>query len=134
MILTFVSIIVPEQAESMKTYLSNMTMEEQIFFLESILMDGDIHISTKPATDSFDIDRLAMLYDAFPFITHEVLNVPIRDSNGKIRFIPARRNVIAGRQYIFRLKQFAEDKFSSTSLSATNICGYNHIITISKPF
>ena len=47
------------------------------------------------------------------------------DSNGNIRYITARRKMTIGKQYIFRLKQFAEEKFMATSLSATNIRGEN---------
>ena len=47
------------------------------------------------------------------------------DSNGNYRFVKARRNIVVGKEYMFRLKQFAEEKFSATSLSATNIRGEN---------
>ena len=134
MIIDFLQIVVPEQAEDMRNVLSSMNMVELQFFLESFLMDGDINISTKPISDSFDIDRLALLYNKFPFATHMELKVPITDSTGKIRFISARRKVIVGKEYIFRLKQFAEDKFSATSLSATNICGYNAKSKANKNF
>ena len=125
MILKFLDIVVPEQAQAVRGTLSNMDEEEQRFFLESFILDGDIHVSTKPISDSFDIDRLKKLYDAFPWVQRYKLFVPIQDSNGQIRFIPARRDIIVGKEYIFRLKQFAEEKFSANSLSATNIKGVN---------
>lgn len=134
MILRFIDIVVPEQSEYMKSMIGGMTQFEQQFFLQSIIRDGDIQISTKPISDSFDIDRLKLLYDSFPFATHLDLKVPIKDSNGNIRFINARRKIIIGKEYIFRLKQFAEDKFSATSLSATNICGYNAKSKANKNF
>lgn len=134
MILRFVDIVVPEQSEYMRSMIVSMTQFEKQFFLQSIIRDGDIQISTKPISDSFDIDRLKVLYDSFPFATHLDLKVPIKDSNGNIRFINARRKIIIGKEYIFRLKQFAEDKFSATSLSATNICGYNAKSKANKNF
>lgn len=134
MILRFVDIVVPEQSEYMRSMIASMTQFEKQFFLQSIIRDGDIQISTKPISDSFDIDRLKVLYDSFPFATHLDLKVPIKDSNGNIRFINARRKIIIGKEYIFRLKQFAEDKFSATSLSATNICGYNAKSKANKNF
>ena len=125
MILRYLNIIVPEQAEALRSTLENMDDEERRFFLESFIMDGNIHISTKPISDSFDIDRLLALYNTFPWVQRYKLQVPIKDSNGKIRFIEARREIIIGKEYIFRLKQFAEEKFSANSLSATNIKGVN---------
>ena len=124
-ILKFLDIVVPEQAQSMRNTLSMMTEDEMRFFLESFVREGEIHVSTKPITDGFDIDRLALLYDTFPYATHMTLKVPIKDSNGRTRLINARRKVIVGKEYIYRLKQFAEEKFSATSLSATNIRGEN---------
>ena len=134
MIIKFIDHVVPEQAKEFRSLLQSMNNYEAQFFLESIIRDGDIHISTLPITDSFDIDRLRALYEAFPFVEHRELKVPIRDSNGNIRYISARRKVIVGKEYVFRLKQFAEDKFSATSLSATNICGYNSKSKANKNF
>lgn len=134
MIIRFIELVVPEQADSMRKTISEMNQYELQFFLESFIRDQDIQISTKPITDSFDIDRLLNLYTTFPFVQHMDLKVPITDSTGKIRFINARRKIIVGKEYIFRLKQFAEDKFSATSLSATNICGYNAKSKANKNF
>ena len=125
MIFKFLHIVVPEQEAELRDTLSHMSENEARFFLESVLMDGCIQISTKPITDSFDIDRLKLLYDTFPFATHMNLKVPMKDSNGNYRMVNARRKVIVGREYIYRLKQFAEEKFSATSLSATNVKGTN---------
>lgn len=125
MIYKFLDIVIPEQSESLKAAVSKMNQEEKRFYLESVIMDGAIQISMKPISDSFDIDRLKLLYDTFPFATHMDLKVPIKDSNGNYRMINARRKVIVGKEYIFRLKQFAEEKFSATSLSATNVKGTN---------
>ena len=51
--------------------------------------------------------------------------MPIVDSTGDIKYVPSRRPVVYGFQYIYRLKQYAEEKFSVTSLSATNIRNEN---------
>lgn len=125
MILKYISLIVPEQANVMQQQLDKMSPEQKRFFLECFINDGCIQISTKPLSDSFDIDRLKKLYEAFPWIGKQKMEVPIKDSNGKIRYIQARREMIVGKEYILRLKQFAEEKFSATSLSATNIRGEN---------
>ena len=67
-IFKFVELVVPEQANDMRATISMMSPSQQAFFLDSILHDGAIQISTKPISDSFDIDRLRKLYHAFPYI------------------------------------------------------------------
>jgi len=125
LVLKFLDIVVPSQAEALRKGLSNMTRDEQIFFMESILKDGVIQTSAKPISESLDIDKLELLYDTFPFVQSEFLEVPIVDSNGNIRYVKTRRRVVCAKQYMIRLKQFAEEKFSATSLSATNLVGHN---------
>ena len=125
LIFKFLDIVIPEQSNALKETVSGMSSDEKRFYLESVVMDGCIQISMKPISDSFDIDRLKELYDAFPFATHMNLKVPMKDSNGNYRMINARRKVIVGKEYIYRLKQFAAEKFSATSLSATNVKGIN---------
>ena len=121
----FLDIVIPEEKIALKQYVDDMSMEEKRFYLESVVMDGCIQLSMKPISDSFDIDRLKKLYDTFPYATHMTLKVPMKDSNGNYRMVNARRKVIVGKEYIYRLKQFAEEKFSATSLSATNVKGTN---------
>lgn len=134
MIIKFINLVVPDQAKDEEQTISYMTPEQKAFFLESIMMDGNIHLSSKPISDSYDIDRLRELYHAFPFVQHEDIQVPRKDSNGNIIFSNARRKVIAGKEYIFRLKQFAEEKFSATSLSSTNLAGFNSKSKANKNF
>lgn len=134
LIFKFLDIVVPEQSEFYKNTVGSMTPQGKALFLNNIVSSGVIDISSKPISDSFDIDRLDLLYKTFPFVQHEVLWVPLKDSNGNIRFVPARRKVIAGNEYIFRLKQFAEEKFSANSLSATNMAGFNSKSKASKNF
>ena len=130
----FLDIVVPAQAQEFKNMISRMTKDEIIFFMESIIRDEQIHTSAKPISESMDIDKLEELYDAFPFVESEYLQVPIIDSNGNIRYVNTRRRVIAAKEYVFRLKQFAEEKFSATSLSATNLKGENAKSKASKNY
>ena len=125
LIVKYVSMISQEQGSYLYNYLSSINDEERCMFLESIIADGAIHLSIKPVSESMDIDRLIKIYDAFPFIEQNEIRVPIIGSNGQIRYVPARRKIVIGKQYMFRLKQFAEEKFSSTNLSATNIRNEN---------
>lgn len=125
MIKTYVRLCSPEQAEYMEELKQNMSEEELAFYIESIIDSGSIHLSMRPITDGMTIDKLANIYEAFPWVKQNEIEVPLVSSTGQIRYIKARRPVVIGKQYIFRLKQFAEEKFSVTSLSATNIRNEN---------
>lgn len=125
MIKTYVQLCSPEQANYMEELKQNMGEEELAFYIESIIDSGSIHLSMRPITDGMTIDKLANIYEAFPWVKQNEIEVPLVSSTGQIRYIKARRPVVIGKQYIFRLKQFAEEKFSVTSLSATNIRNEN---------
>jgi hypothetical protein len=125
MIYTYVNICSPQQAEYMKEMTDHMSKEELMFFVESIIESGNIHLSMRPISDTMTIDKLAEIYDAFPWIEQNIIEVPLTGSDGKIRHVPARRPMVMGKEYIFRLKQFSEEKFSVTSLSSTNLRNEN---------
>ena len=125
MVYTYINLCSPEQAAYMNEVKNSMSKEELMFFMESIIDSGSIHLSMKPITDAMTIDKLVQIYEAFPWVQQNYIEVALRGSDGTLRYIPARRPVVVGKQYIFRLKQFAEEKFSATSLSATNIRNEN---------
>lgn len=125
MIYKYINLCSPEQAAYLEQSKMQMSREELMFFIESIIESGSIHLSMKPISDAMTIDKLAQIYDQFPWVQQNQIEVALVGSNGQIRYIPARRPVVVGKQYIFRLKQFAEEKFSATSLSATNIRNEN---------
>ena len=134
MIYTYINICSPEQARYLEERKNNMSKEELMFFIESIVESGSIHLSMKPISDNMSIDKLIEIYKAFPWVTQNEIEVPLVGSDGKVRYINARRPVVVGKQYIFRLKQFAEEKFSATSLSATNIRNENTKSRAKKDF
>jgi len=126
MILEYIRICSPSQAEYLENTISKMSNDEMMFFLESIVESGNIHLSIKPISDTMTIDKLVELYHKFPWVTQNTIEVALLSSDGKtVRHIPARRTMVMGKQYIFRLKQFAEEKFSATSLSSTNLRNEN---------
>lgn len=130
MIYRYLAIVSPEQGKALKDtfeieYNENDKLEAEKFLLESMIYDGCIQVSIKPISESFDIDRLDMLYREFPWAVQNEVTVPIIDSEGNIRRVKTRRPMVIGKQYIFRLKQYAEEKFSATSLSSTNIRNEN---------
>ena len=125
MIYKFLDIISPGEADYMRRYTARYDYNELIMFIESMLARTCIYVSNLPVTECIDIDILAKLYDAFPWIEQCYLQVPMINSNNQIRYVQTRRPVVAAPQYCIRLKQFAEEKFSATSLSSTNIMNEN---------
>lgn len=103
----------------------NQPEEYKESYINSIINDSGIILSLEPLSNSMTIDRLAEIYDNFPWIKQYDMIMPIRDSNGNIRYTKSRRPMAVGTRYIYRLKQYGEDKFSATSSSATNIRNLN---------
>lgn len=125
MINTYTSLCSGELANYRDEIAKSMTREELAFHIESIINSGAIHLSMKPISEAMDIDKINELYKHFPWIEQTEIEVPMISSDGSIRYVKARRRIVVGKQYIYRLKQFAEEKFSATSLSATNIRNEN---------
>lgn len=125
MIYKFLDIISPGEADYMRRYTARYDYNELIMFIESMLARTCIYVSNLPVTECIDINILAKLYDAFPWIEQCYLQVPMVNSNDQVRYVQTRRPVVAAPQYCIRLKQFAEEKFSATSLSSTNIMNEN---------
>ena len=122
----FLFIVNPMEAEAfLRKYNNIVDYDEKIFFIQSILNDGNIYCVIKPASSKFCLDKLTKLYERFPFVKQCPIMTTIKDSNGNSRNVIARRPLTVGYKYIYRLKQFAEEKFSAVSLAATNIKGEN---------
>lgn len=121
----FVSEVDPEQANFMTESFNLQDEYESKLFIESIIDDDAIVLSLRPFTTTVDIDKIADIYRKFPWIKPYRVSVPIEDSNGEIRYIETRRPLIIGKIYTYRLKQYAEEKFSVTSLCATNLKNLN---------
>ena len=113
-------------AEYMDGLFSTMSDDEAIAFIGNIIdTDRSFYIAVEPMSENMTIDKVNQLYEAFPWAKPEPMMMPIIDSAGEIKYIPSRRPMVYGYQYIYRLKQYAEEKFSVTSLSATNIRNEN---------
>lgn len=116
-------------APSMYAYTSRFIetlSEDGLFnFMTSMMNDESIYLVIEPMSENMTIDKIEELYEAFPWAKPERIIVPIEDSVGNIRYVESRRPVVYGYQYIYRLKQYAEEKFSVTSLSSTNIRNEN---------
>lgn len=121
----FISLCSEEQANYLEKCKEDMSTEELASYIYSIIQDGSIFLSLKPISEAMTIDKLRNIYKEFPWINRNQIEVVLIDSEGKPRYVKSRKPVVVGRQYILRLKQFAEEKFSATSLSATNIRNEN---------
>ncbi len=124
MIVEYLNYVVPEQSRFLSEFLKNKDEDDREILLDSII-DKGIIISMKPTSEAIDLDKLDQIYKAFPFIGQYEVTIPMKDSNGNIRYINTRRKLVCGKQYMYRLKQYAEEKFSAVSLSATNIRNEN---------
>lgn len=116
----FLKHIVPNQVEHIEEYLENLDVDDLDSFFKSVINDKGIIVSAEPISEVIGLDELSAIYNEFKFIKPYKVQVPQMSSNGEIRYINARRTLICGRQYVYRLKQHAEEKFSAVSLSSTN--------------
>ena len=125
LIYKFIAMCSQSEADFLQYKVDKMSREELALYISSIIEDGNIHVSMKPISESMTIDKLDAMFKAFPWIKINDIEVPIEGSDGNIRYVKARKPALIGKQYILRLKQFAEEKFSATSLSATNVKNEN---------
>lgn len=133
-ILEFIGMCSPVQAAQLKYLLDNWTLDFKREYLINMIENDCIVLSMEPISESITTDRLGEIYDRFSYINQRYLYTPIVGSIGRMRMVPSRRPIVCGKLYIYRLKQYAEDKFSITSLSSTNIRNQNSRNKASKNF
>lgn len=126
-VLDFIRILNPEQAEYYEERFSNLSDDDAIMFLNTLASDKGIMLSLSPIKNNATIDTIEKIIDTFPFLVKHPpkLFAYMIGSNGQPRYVECARPVIVGYEYIYRLKQYAEEKFSTTSLSSTNLRGEN---------
>lgn len=125
MYLRLVKIVSPSMYEAACIQIDNMSDDESIMYVQSIMDDESIYLAIEPMSENMTMDKLEQLYEEFPFIKMEKVLMPIIDSMDNIRYVPSRRPIMYGYLYFYRLKQYAEEKFSVTSMSSTNIKNEN---------
>lgn len=130
----FIRLCNSDHAMYIKNYLAGLDDRDRELYLDSLLTSTGIYQSLRPISDSFTIDKLNDLYKAFPWATQYEVSVPMRNSKGQRVYKKARRPIICGTKYIYRLKQYAREKFSVCSLSATNIRNENSRSKANKMF
>lgn len=120
----YLEILNPTLAKNMEEYILSAELDDQVAFMKFVFEEGFI-LSLDPISDNINIDKLAEIQKRFPFIKQYDVMVPQIGSDGNYRYVKARRTLECGEQYIWRLKQYAEEKFSAVSLSATNLKNEN---------
>ena len=133
-ILDYLEIVSPKQYEAVRDFVDEASDDAVAQFLTSIIDDGMLYIDVDPGTDTPSLETLRRLNERFPWIQQEYLLMPLTDSNGVVRYVDSRRPVVYGYIYYYRLKQHSEEKFSVTSLSATNIKNENSRNKASKVY
>lgn len=121
MYLDLLRIVAPSMVQYIEDLFERYSDEECIDYM-SLMCSGEkcMYLAIEPISENMTIDKVKQLYEKFSWAKPEYMLMPTEDSTGKIRYIPSRRPLVYGYQYIYRLKQYAEEKFSVTSLSATN--------------
>ena len=121
----FVSMVDKEQANMLYGCFDFDDEYEAKIMIDSVIDDDAIILSTQPFTTGINIDTIEKIYNEFDFINQYTIKMPMKDSNGNIRMVKALRKMVVSKIYHYRLKQYAEEKFSVTSLSATNLKNLN---------
>ena len=121
----FLKILDEELGTAMEEYLLQFDPEDQLDFLSNVFKEG-IRLSLNPISNTIGVDKFLAIRKRFEFVKelYEV-KVPQIGSDGRYRYVTARRKLEMGEQYFWRLKQYAEEKFSVVSLSATNLKNEN---------
>lgn len=122
----FVSMVDKDQANMLYGSFDFDDEYESRIMIESVIEDDAIILSTQPFTTGINIDTIAKIENEFSSIINQYsIKMPMKDSNGNIRMVKALRRMVVSKIYHYRLKQYAEEKFSVTSLSATNLKNLN---------
>ena len=126
MYLDFLKIISPSMYEYSLDFFESHSDFDCIQYMHMLMgNEKSFYLAIEPMSENMTIDKVDQLYKTFPWIKPEYMYMPVVGSNGKIRYACSRRPMVYGYQYIYRLKQYAEEKFSVTSLSATNVRNEN---------
>lgn len=128
LILEYLECLSPDYADSLRNYLDfGMNDDDMLTVLGSFITENEdgLYLSLKPVTECVAFDKLREIYNKFSWIHPKTLYVPIKGSNGQYRFVESNKPSIISSQYIYRMKQYAEEKHSANSLSSTNVRNEN---------
>lgn len=128
MIYRYLAVLSPKEADAYKKEIIDKYKDDidirKGYIIDTVNSEG-IFVVLEPISANMNIDTLRRLYAEFPWIKMDDIYVVQKDSTGKFRRIKARRPLVTGKKYIYRLKQLAKEKFSAVSLASTNIRSEN---------
>lgn len=127
----------PEYAKAFEDEINACVNDDEVLFTmgDWITEEGDsLYIVLEPISEAISLEKLMELYAEYKWIKPVFIDVPIEGSRGRIRFVQSQKPSIIAKQYIYRMKQNAEEKHSSTSLSATNVRNQNSKSKASKMY
>lgn len=128
MLIQYLESISTEFADSVKDWLEGAETDDELMqILGSFITESDdgIFLSIKPMSECVGFDKIRKIHHDFPWIKPKPLETPMLGSNGQYRFVTSKKTSTVGSQYVYRLKQYAKEKHSATSLSSTNIRNEN---------
>jgi len=134
MYLDYLALVSPSMHDEAERFFAMLTDEEISEYISTISREEMLYLVADPISEIMTIDKLKKIYDRFPWIQQEHVLVPIHDSVGNLRYVKSNRPVVCGEVYYYRLKQYGKEKFSITSLSATNIKNENSRNKASKVY
>lgn len=123
--LKVIQMFCPTQYRFIKNTLDEYSDQERAEYLNMVCSKPAMYLSLDPISQSYGIDELDAIYKECPWVSPYKVIVSQKDSNGNYRQLEARRTLVSGMVYYYRLKQHAKEKFSATSLSPTNLRGEN---------
>lgn len=133
----FFSRLSDDYAREFRNELESCVNDDELLLTMSDLFaedDKGLYIVLEPISESITFEKLMELYNEYNWIKPVFIEIPIPGSRGKIRYVKSRKPSIVAMQYIYRMKQNAEEKHSATSLSATNIRNMNSKSKASKMY
>ena len=137
LIYTFYDHLSHNYAYQFAEWISSCATDDEVEFTVANMLteDGDgLYLSLEPISEAVTFEKLMRLYGEYPWIKPVFLDVPIVGSRGQLRYVQSQKPCIVAKQYIYRMKQNAEEKHSATSLSATNVRNMNSKSKASKMY
>lgn len=132
MICDYIELVSPNYAKFVRAKAASTDDSEMDMLMDSFTEEGVIRIPIRPLSDQILLDTLMKIDEAYPWIKQDYIEAPIINSNGKLRYVKSFRPIVVGLEWFFRLKQYAREKFTVTSISTVNLRNENSKSKASK--
>lgn len=105
--------------------IENIIRDQKLELLDDMITKGRIPVRLKPISNTVTIDDLDRIISSTGLDNQSYIYAPIKSSSGVTRMVKSRRKITVGDVYMYRLKQYGEEKFTVTSMSSTNLKNEN---------